>query len=129
MSASIRAALDAHDSSSRRSPTYLMPSRSIADAKALAVRVGLLFGISAKELFGLSRHRLVTGPRFYAMWAVREAIDLSYPEIGRVFGGRDHATVISACRRAKMIFAENPETEKAVRECADLLVTAEAEAA
>jgi chromosomal replication initiator protein len=37
-------------------------------------------------------------PRQVAMYLCKTLTDLSYPQIGRYFGGRDHSTIIHACR-------------------------------
>jgi chromosomal replication initiator protein len=43
------------------------------------------------------------------MYVSRELTDHSLPAIGRAFGGRDHTTVLSACRRAAERIASDPE--------------------
>ena len=44
------------------------------------------------------RNRAIARPRQVAMWLARELTDRSLPEIGDAFGGRDHTTVLHACR-------------------------------
>jgi chromosomal replication initiator protein len=44
------------------------------------------------------RTRAIARPRQIAMWLARELTTHSLPEIGDIFGGRDHTTVIHACR-------------------------------
>jgi hypothetical protein len=43
-----------------------------------------------------------------AMYTIRFATDLSYPEIGRLFGGRDHSTVINAMKTVEAWMEEDP---------------------
>jgi chromosomal replication initiator protein len=62
--------------------------------------VGTHFGISAQELLSSSRSPRIAWPRQLAMYLARELTDESLPAIGRHFGGRDHTTVMYACRRA-----------------------------
>jgi chromosomal replication initiator protein len=38
-------------------------------------------------------------PRQIAMYLCRELTDASFPEIGRLFGGKDHTTIMHACRQ------------------------------
>ncbi|MEK6527176.1 MAG: helix-turn-helix domain-containing protein, partial [Nitrospirota bacterium] len=38
-------------------------------------------------------------PRQIAMYLCRELTDASFPEIGRHFGGKDHTTIIHACKQ------------------------------
>jgi chromosomal replication initiator protein len=59
-----------------------------------------VFGLSLEELVSPSRTARVAWPRQLAMYLSRELTDASLPAIGRQFGGRDHATVLYAVRRA-----------------------------
>ncbi|HEY1831291.1 MAG TPA: chromosomal replication initiator protein DnaA [Acidimicrobiales bacterium] len=54
------------------------------------------YGFSVSAICGPSRTRPLTTARQVAMYLVRELTDYSYPAIGRVFGKRDHTTVIHA---------------------------------
>ncbi len=58
------------------------------------------FDIRSTDIKGQRRHRSVARPRQIAMYLVRELLEQSYPEIGRAFG-RDHTTVLSACRKVE----------------------------
>jgi chromosomal replication initiator protein len=58
------------------------------------------FGLSARDLLSSSRTARVAWPRQLAMYLARELTGQSLPAIGREFGGRDHTTVMYACRRA-----------------------------
>ena len=57
------------------------------------------FGITLDELLSASRVPRVAWPRQMAMFLAREHTDATLPAIGRAFGGRDHTTVLYACRR------------------------------
>ncbi len=57
------------------------------------------FGVPAPELKSSTRARRVLLPRQVAMYIARRLTDLSLNEIGRFFGGRDHATVLYAERK------------------------------
>lgn len=57
------------------------------------------FGVSPEELLSNSRSPRVAWPRQVAMYLTRELTEESLPLIGRHFGGRDHTTVLHACRR------------------------------
>jgi chromosomal replication initiator protein len=79
--------------------------------------VGAHFGISAQELLSSSRSPRIAWPRQLAMYLVRELTGESLPAIGRHFGGRDHTTVIYACRRA----AARIDDDAGVRESVEKL--------
>lgn len=57
------------------------------------------FKIRVADLSSKSRKQSLTRPRQIAMTLARELTSHSYPEIGDAFGGRDHTTVINACKR------------------------------
>ena len=58
------------------------------------------FGLAPGDLLSNSRTARVAWPRQLAMYLARELTGQSLPAIGREFGGRDHTTVMYACRRA-----------------------------
>lgn len=57
------------------------------------------FKIRISDLSAKNRKQSITRPRQLAMCLARELTSHSYPEIGDAFGGRDHTTVINACKR------------------------------
>ncbi|HEX8988156.1 MAG TPA: chromosomal replication initiator protein DnaA [Rhodocyclaceae bacterium] len=56
------------------------------------------FKIKVAEMYSQKRTRAIARPRQVAMWLARELTAHSLPEIGDAFGGRDHTTVMHACR-------------------------------
>ncbi|HET7054087.1 MAG TPA: chromosomal replication initiator protein DnaA [Solirubrobacterales bacterium] len=64
-------------------------------------QVAAAFGISRAELVGSSRAATPLRARQVAILLTREATDLSLPQIGRLYGGRDHSTVLNSLRRAE----------------------------
>ncbi len=56
-------------------------------------------GFSVEALKGKSRQRPLVTARQISMYVFREQTDLSYPSIARLFGGRDHTTVIHAVEK------------------------------
>ena len=65
-----------------------------------------MFGYDVEELKGKRRHRSLVQARQISMYVVRELTDLSYPAIARVFGGRDHTTVMHAVDKVGKQMAE-----------------------
>lgn len=57
--------------------------------------------LSADDLISRGRKQKISNARQIAMYFSRELTDLSYASIGRRFGGRDHSTVIHACRKIR----------------------------
>ncbi len=64
------------------------------------------FKIRVADLLSKGRSRSIARPRQIAMSLAKELTNHSLPEIGDAFGGRDHTTVIHACKRIKELRAE-----------------------
>ncbi len=59
------------------------------------------FAISARDLTGKSRTQMVSLPRQVAMYLIREHTENSLEDVGRIFGGRDHTTVLYAVNKIR----------------------------
>jgi chromosomal replication initiator protein len=59
------------------------------------------YKIRVADLLSKRRSRMITRPRQTAMSLAKELTNHSLPEIGDAFGGRDHTTVLHACKRVK----------------------------
>jgi chromosomal replication initiator protein len=70
------------------------------------------FKIKISDLYSKRRSRSIARPRQVAMALSKELTQHSLPEIGNAFGGRDHTTVLHACRKVK----ELRETNQDIRE-------------
>jgi chromosomal replication initiator protein len=62
-------------------------------------RVATAWGVSVDGLFSKKRTKELTVPRQVAMYIIREILDVPLVEIGRLFGGRDHSTVIHSINK------------------------------
>jgi chromosomal replication initiator protein len=62
------------------------------------------------------RTKVIALPRQIAMYLVRELTDLSLPEIGENFGGRDHTTILHAYNKIKKKIEKDFEFKKVVQE-------------
>ncbi len=74
------------------------------------------FGYTVEELTGRSRTRPLTTARHVGMYLFRELTDLSFPNIAKEFGGRDHTTVIHAVDRIKGQMKERRQVFQQVTE-------------
>ena len=79
------------------------------------------FGVSLEQLLSTSRAAPVTWPRQVAMFLARELTDQTLPAIGRAFGGRNHTTVMHACKRTAARIAEDPQAYETVRRLTEQL--------
>ncbi|MBI3610763.1 MAG: chromosomal replication initiator protein DnaA [Nitrospirae bacterium] len=65
------------------------------------------FRLKQAEMKSKKRTKAVVQPRQITMYLSRELTSLSFPEIGRQFGGKDHTTVIHACRQIEKRMEED----------------------
>lgn len=70
------------------------------------------YKIKINDLLSPRRTRSVARPRQVAMALSKELTSHSLPEIGENFGGRDHTTVLHACRKVLELRESNPEIEE-----------------
>ncbi len=66
------------------------------------------YKIKVAEMYSKKRSRVVARPRQVAMALAKELTQLSLPDIGDAFGGRDHTTVLHACRRIEELRGIDP---------------------
>ncbi|HOK95599.1 MAG TPA: chromosomal replication initiator protein DnaA [Anaerohalosphaeraceae bacterium] len=64
-----------------------------------------LFGVSVSDMYSAKKDRTTTLARSAAMYLTRRFTKMSFPEIGRAFGNKNHATVILACRKIDQALA------------------------
>jgi chromosomal replication initiator protein len=78
------------------------------DQEMLEEIAGLL-GYPVEQLCGKSRQRPLVTARQIAMYVFRQITDLSYPSIAKLFGGRDHTTVIHAVDKIERLMKERKQ--------------------
>ena len=81
------------------------------------------FGLTVDALRGKSRQRDLVTSRQVSMYVFRELTDLSYPAIARLFGGRDHTTVIHAVEKIQRLMAERKQIYDQVHDLRQRLKT------
>ena len=67
------------------------------------------YKIKVSEMYSKKRSRNVARPRQVAMALAKELTQLSLPDIGDAFGGRDHTTVLHACRKIALLKSTSTE--------------------
>jgi chromosomal replication initiator protein len=72
-------------------------------------RVADYYKIRLGDLHSKTRTRSIARPRQVAMALAKELTNHSLPEIGSAFGGRDHTTVLHACRKIEELKESNPD--------------------
>jgi chromosomal replication initiator protein len=90
------------------------PRRDPISIEEIAHATSERFGLTAEELFSRNRSPAIAWARQVAMYLARELTEQSLPSIGRQFGGRDHTTVLHACRRTALRIASDEPARKVV---------------
>ena len=67
------------------------------------------YKLKVSEMYSKKRSRTIARPRQVAMALAKELTHLSLPDIGDAFGGRDHTTVLHACRKIAELRTSNAE--------------------
>lgn len=67
------------------------------------------YKIKVAEMYSKKRTRALARPRQMAMAITKELTQLSLPDIGDAYGGRDHTTVLHACRKIDELKGTNPD--------------------
>lgn len=79
------------------------------------------YELDVRDFHSPQRARRVARPRQVAMYLSRKLTTRSLPEIGRRFGGRDHTTVLHACRRVEALCIEDKKFQQQVEFLQSLL--------
>lgn len=79
------------------------------------------YNVKQDELFNKKRTQNIAFPRQVAMYLCRELADLSYPRIGKLFGGRDHTTVIHAYEKISNFKNSNLDFQNELQEIIEIL--------
>jgi chromosomal replication initiator protein len=95
--------------------------RDEADARTPTVerivqRVGRYFQVEPRQMQSRCRSRQALLPRQVGMYLARRLTKLSLQQIGAYFGGRDHSTVLHACRKVEQTLARDVTLSGAVRQ-------------
>ena len=92
---------------------YVNPEPDQMTPERILTAVAERFAVKTDAICGQRRTRTVVLPRQVAMYLMRQLTELSLVEIGRMFGGRDHTTVLYACEKVATLIASNePFSEK-----------------
>ena len=105
-----------------------MAISDVAHSKANIVTISYIqevvskyFNIKSSDLISQKRSNDVAFPRQIAMFLCRDLIGTSLPKIGEEFGGRDHTTVMFACKKIQKEIEQNSETKLIVENVKKLI--------
>jgi len=105
----------------------LTPDRAndSCDIETIVAAAAIQFGVPREALLARDRRSTVARARKVAMYLARELTCQSLPEIGRDFGGRDHATVLHAVRSVTTAVGTDPDLALAVESLKHRLSTSQ----
>ncbi|HJP18117.1 MAG TPA: chromosomal replication initiator protein DnaA [Nitrospinota bacterium] len=93
----------------------------IITIKLIQKEVSSFFHLKTSDLKSKNRNRAVVSARHLAMFLCRELTDTSLPEIGKNFGGKDHTSVIHACKKINSQLKSNPDTAHNIKQLKDII--------
>ena len=93
----------------------LRANNKLVTIEDIQKKVAEHFSIKMSEMFSARRSKSVVIPRQIAMYLAKELTNLSYPEIGRNFGGKDHTTIIHASKKIDKLLNENSNISEDIR--------------
>ena len=97
-------------------------SEKVISCDFIKETVSKYFSINKDDLAGNKRSNDIAFPRQIAMYLCREIANMSYPQIGIDFGGRDHSTVMHACRKIEKEVKEKTNTKLIVDSVKNIII-------
>jgi len=101
-------------------PKWIRMIEDVTDPKAPSVKeiklcVAHHFKLSPRDLESPRRFAKIVQPRQIAFYLARKLTTKSFPDIGRRFGGKDHTTILHACKVIERRMEKDPKLAETVR--------------
>ncbi len=97
-------------------------SEKVISCDFIKETVAKYFSINKDDLSGNKRSNDIAFPRQIAMYLCREIANMSYPQIGTDFGGRDHSTVMHGCKKIEKEIKEKNNTKLIVDSVKNIII-------
>ncbi len=97
-------------------------SEKVISSDFIKETVAKYFSINKDDLSGNKRSNDIAYPRQIAMYLCREVANMSYPQIGIDFGGRDHSTVMHGCKKIEKEIKEKSNTKSIVDSVKNIII-------
>ncbi len=97
-------------------------SEKVISSDFIKETVAKYFSIDKEDLSGNKRSNDIAFPRQIAMYLCREIANMSYPQIGTDFGGRDHSTVMHGCKKIEKEIKEKNNTKLIVDSVKNIII-------
>ena len=74
------------------------------------------FNLSVREIKGSKRHAHIAQARQVAMYLCRKLLSVSFPALGRIFGNKDHSTVLYSVKKIEQLQEDDQELKQLLKE-------------
>jgi len=92
----------------------ISPVSKVTSYKKITDTIISFYDIQGGSMFTTSRKKEFSKPRQVAMYLMKKELKMSYSEIGRKFGGKDHTTVIHACQLVEKLEQEDEQVHQEI---------------
>lgn len=87
---------------------YFKSKKTIVSPQTIIEVVAEYYSLQVSDITGVSRSKEIMKGRQVCMWLMKNELKLSLPAIGRIFGGKDHTTVLHGCRKIDELISNDP---------------------
>ncbi|MEO5969854.1 MAG: helix-turn-helix domain-containing protein, partial [Bdellovibrionia bacterium] len=95
-------------------PVLLLREKTNGKVEKITKAVSIYFGITCKNILVATRVKSIVVPRQIAIYLIRQHSNMTLKEIAGYFGGKDHTTILHACRKIEMALNKDEKTRNAV---------------
>ena len=101
---------------------FKQQSEKVISSDFIKETVAKYFNVNKDDLASSKKSNDITFPRQIAMYLCREVANMSYPQIGVDFGGRDHSTVMHGCKKIEKEIKEKNNTKLIVDSVKNIII-------
>ena len=94
--------------------SILVKTTNVVTSKLIMQVVCKFFNIKVDDLLSVNRSKNVAYPRQIAMYLCRNVINMTFPQIGKDFGGKDHTTVLHAYNKIEAEYLNDTNTKSLI---------------
>lgn len=84
--------------------------------KRIINTVASYYGLTSSQILGQSRIKAIANARHISMYLIRNILNTPYTKIGKIFGGKDHSTVMSSINRVDKLCKTDKITNKVIHD-------------
>lgn len=88
--------------------------RQVISCEKVLKVVEKFYNVSIEDISGKKRNKELIRPRQVSMYLLKNVVGLSYPEIGRELGGKDHTTVMYGCKMVSKDLSSSPKIKEEI---------------